>query len=240
MENRNKAKWYQSTVGIIALLILFFPAGLFLMWKYAVWNKKVKWGVTNGFILLFVISAIVGNLTPSTNTVSNKQDVVAQQGTATPPQPTITPKPTAVPMAIDGMGISFDQITNGLGLNMQPVDGQKDTYLGLFDNKVGSSLRVIGNKQNISKAWININRIQDAQNNAQVQLELNTALPEFVSNAFPNDPSAKQWVSKVIETISNNDSEDYQEQSTVIDNKKITVKVNKTIGFIQVDIEKVN
>lgn len=42
-------KWYQKSFGIIALLILFFPAGLFLMWKYAKWNKKTKWIITGIF-----------------------------------------------------------------------------------------------------------------------------------------------------------------------------------------------
>ncbi len=35
-------KWYQKTGAIIVLLILFFPLGFFLMWKYSNWNKGVK------------------------------------------------------------------------------------------------------------------------------------------------------------------------------------------------------
>ena len=35
-------KWYQKTGAIIILLILFFPIGLFLMWKYSDWNKEIK------------------------------------------------------------------------------------------------------------------------------------------------------------------------------------------------------
>jgi len=136
------------------------------------------------------------------------------------------------------MGISLDQITNGLGLNMQPVDGQPNTYLGIFEDKVGSSLRVTRDKKNISKAMLNINGLKEAQSNASVQLELNSGMPEFVSNAFPNDNTARQWASSTFNAIANNDNETYQEQSNVIDNKKITVKVNKQIGFIEIDIEK--
>lgn len=55
-------KWYQKTGWIIALLILFFPIGLFLMWKYANWNKIVKIIIT----VLFALS-LIGNMTsPST------------------------------------------------------------------------------------------------------------------------------------------------------------------------------
>ncbi len=39
-------KWYQKTGWIIAWLILFFPAGLFLMWKYSDWKKPIKIGVS--------------------------------------------------------------------------------------------------------------------------------------------------------------------------------------------------
>ncbi len=35
-------KWYQKTGWIIALLILIFPVGLFLMWKYTNWKKTGK------------------------------------------------------------------------------------------------------------------------------------------------------------------------------------------------------
>ncbi len=39
-------KWYQKTSWIIALLFLFFPVGLFLMWKHTNWNKYVKIGIS--------------------------------------------------------------------------------------------------------------------------------------------------------------------------------------------------
>lgn len=54
-------KWYQKTGWIIILLILFFPVGLFLMWKYTDWKKPIKWIITV-FILIF---ALVGLAFPS-------------------------------------------------------------------------------------------------------------------------------------------------------------------------------
>ena len=35
-------KWYQKKNGIIIVLILFFPVGLYLMWKHSDWNNKTK------------------------------------------------------------------------------------------------------------------------------------------------------------------------------------------------------
>ena len=57
-----KKKWYQSTPAIIALIIFFFPVGLFLMWKYAGWNKIVKIVVTGIYALV-----VIGIASPSSN-----------------------------------------------------------------------------------------------------------------------------------------------------------------------------
>ena len=43
---------------IIALLILFFPVGLFLMWKYTNWKKPIK-GIITALILIIALSGIV-------------------------------------------------------------------------------------------------------------------------------------------------------------------------------------
>ena len=55
MSASNK-KWYQKTGYIILLLVLFFPVGLFLMWKYTNWGKKVKIAISVIFALLFIIA----------------------------------------------------------------------------------------------------------------------------------------------------------------------------------------
>lgn len=49
-----KKKWYQSTLAIIASLIIFFPLGLFLMWKYASWNKILKIVITVIFTIILL------------------------------------------------------------------------------------------------------------------------------------------------------------------------------------------
>lgn len=49
-----KKKWYQSTLAIIASLIIFFPLGLLLMWKYASWTKIVKIVITVVFAIILL------------------------------------------------------------------------------------------------------------------------------------------------------------------------------------------
>ena len=39
-------KWYQSTGLMLVTLVLFWPIGLFLMWKYNNYSEKVKVAIT--------------------------------------------------------------------------------------------------------------------------------------------------------------------------------------------------
>ena len=49
-------KFYQKNWFVILMLILFFPVGLFLMWKYANWRNYAKIIVTVAIALLVVVS----------------------------------------------------------------------------------------------------------------------------------------------------------------------------------------
>lgn len=61
-DNRNKSgkerkrnkKWYEKSGWVVFWLIVFFPLGLFLMWKYSNWNKIIKIIVS-----LFIVFSIV-------------------------------------------------------------------------------------------------------------------------------------------------------------------------------------
>lgn len=77
----SKKKWYQSTVGIIILLILFFPVGLYLMWRYASWNKTAKWIVSGVMAFFILVSALGGGKNSSTTSTSfqNDKPTVSQQ-----------------------------------------------------------------------------------------------------------------------------------------------------------------
>ena len=55
METTND-KWYQNPVVIIILLFIFFPSGIYLMWKYTNLEKKNKWI----FSILFTIVGLIG------------------------------------------------------------------------------------------------------------------------------------------------------------------------------------
>lgn len=74
-EAEKNKKWYQKPVGIIILLILFFPVGLYLMWKYAHWNKVVKLIVTAIIAVIVIVNLVVprgNNTTPSYKSTSQE------------------------------------------------------------------------------------------------------------------------------------------------------------------------
>lgn len=95
-----KKKWYQTTGGIIALLILFFPVGLYLMWKHASWNKTAKWIVTGVFAFFVLVSAFSPDSTKTASTTTQNPSPTAQETQApTEPEPTTQPELTTQPKA---------------------------------------------------------------------------------------------------------------------------------------------
>jgi sRNA-binding protein len=56
--NENNEAWYRKSWGVGLLIWLFFPVGLYLMWKHTTWNKKLKWGITGVFALLILLSVV--------------------------------------------------------------------------------------------------------------------------------------------------------------------------------------
>lgn len=52
-------KWYQKPVGVGFLLWLFFPVGLYFMWKEKVWTSKTRIIITS-VLSLFIILALAG------------------------------------------------------------------------------------------------------------------------------------------------------------------------------------
>lgn len=90
-------KWYRTNAGIIALLIFFFPAGLYLMWKYTSWPKNAKLIVTGILALCVLIGGIVNAASPTQQVsqvaVPTQQPIVASTQA---PIPTATPIPQSI------------------------------------------------------------------------------------------------------------------------------------------------
>ena len=57
----NKVPWYKKIGWIIVSLILLYPLGLFLMWKYTDWTPKTKKIASIAFGIWYVLALIIGS-----------------------------------------------------------------------------------------------------------------------------------------------------------------------------------
>lgn len=66
MNDNKSLSWNQRPSVIILLLIVFFPIGLYLMWKNSLWSKRTRWIVTGVISLVFIVIGINGGSSPYT------------------------------------------------------------------------------------------------------------------------------------------------------------------------------
>ena len=90
MADSDQLKWYRQTRGVVLLLVLFFPVGLYLMWKYTEWGDRPKWVITGGF----GFALLIGIVTPSPETTELEPgNQVVQAGTSAAQTETTQPEP---------------------------------------------------------------------------------------------------------------------------------------------------
>lgn len=104
-----KKPWWQHEAAIAWALILFFPLGIFTMWRYAPWRNRFKWlwTVITPIVALFVVAAAVGGASEETDDSSATAGVSPPAASPTRPAPGLTavtsevlvPEPTATPKA---------------------------------------------------------------------------------------------------------------------------------------------
>lgn len=70
-------KWYQKPIWIVVLLIVFFPVGLYLMWRYTKWHKTVK-AIAAGLVILVAIPFWVSACS-SNDSVGKTQQTTIQE-----------------------------------------------------------------------------------------------------------------------------------------------------------------
>lgn len=108
-------KWYQSTWFIILMLFLFWPVGMYLMWKHADWGKAAKIIVTVAISVIVVLYLVLVVFT-TTMIVSN---VAYQDATSayvnSVPDIDISPESAAANSAVDGAH-SADEFTTIISL----------------------------------------------------------------------------------------------------------------------------
>ena len=105
-----KKRWYETSLGVMLLLVVFFPSGLFYMWKETSWSRKTKWLITMFFLFLILGFSTLTNLEADKDSLeqnhtssitdsppSEAKQVITETPTMVPSTtPTDSPKPTVV------------------------------------------------------------------------------------------------------------------------------------------------
>jgi hypothetical protein len=107
-------KWYQENWAIISLLWLFFPVGLYLMWRHAKWPQRNKWIVSAAIALLVVVVVIASAFAEESDEADSASGTISES-TETPPIPTHlspTPRPTPAATPTEQQGFSVLEITD--------------------------------------------------------------------------------------------------------------------------------
>ncbi|MCH7577670.1 MAG: excalibur calcium-binding domain-containing protein [Chloroflexi bacterium] len=96
--------WYTQTWVAVVALVLFFPLGLFLMWRFQPWEVWIKAVITTGAALLAIIiivsAAAGGGDDQNGSSEPSPTPTVAVTPTVEPtatPMSTSTPAPTSTP-----------------------------------------------------------------------------------------------------------------------------------------------
>ena len=76
MNIQDNLKWYQKPNGAIGMLILFYPVGLYLMWKNEMWTKNTRILVSI-FCFFALIFGIRDNSKSGNTFVSQKSGVTS-------------------------------------------------------------------------------------------------------------------------------------------------------------------
>lgn len=82
-------KWYQQHWAIIVLLWIFFPVGLYLMWRHATWRPQIKWAVS-GVLAILVVIVVVASAVGGGGDDGDSSQVVGDGGTPVESNPTAT------------------------------------------------------------------------------------------------------------------------------------------------------
>ena len=77
MKENSEMKWHQNPTIIILMLIIFFPFGIYFMWKNQIWSSKARWIITSIFAL-----GIIGIATDdSTSSTKGSSDQISEKVT---------------------------------------------------------------------------------------------------------------------------------------------------------------
>lgn len=210
MEQENK-KFYQKTWVMWLTLILFWPVGVFLLWKYSTYTKKTK------CILTAVLGAIVvmgfsGNkdtttykdTTTASSQVSTKDKTANKETTSSSQSSNKENKKPAAPeftINVDGIGKVKGGVSSNVGLAVIGVEERNSLGDEFFNEQAQGKFVIVkiavtnNQKDAVTIDSSSFNLIDEQEREFDVSVEGSTALQ--MSNG-----NAKGFLSKINPGIS--------------------------------------
>lgn len=209
------SKWYDNKRFVSALLIAFFPAGLYGMWKSNQFSYQKKAIITGLFFLPVLFGVFQAASREGRFTAANASNAKKTHD------------------EIRRMGVSYLEATQDLLDSIplergEPANGQ-DRYIGTSrDHTI--SLEIIGDRQAISEATITI----VATGTAHIEERNRALLHVFLSNLLPEWPTSSDWANTTWDSITT-----FQEDSisALRGYKKITMTQMKESGTIAIIVK---
>ena len=178
MKNEEEKKWYDNTAIIILLIVLFFPVGLYGLWKSR--NLSTGWKIV--ILGLFAIAITVAMKEGKTSTTANKVDSSETKSDSTQKDTASVSKwsYSEEPNDIDNNTTYIAQIEANEPLNFKtPYDGGVDVSI------------MIRNKNRINDAMIQISKGQFMTkiDNNTIRVKFDNEKPITYSYSQPSDNS---------------------------------------------------
>ena len=209
-------KWYNNKRFVSALLIAFFPAGLYGLWKSCRFSYQTKGIITGLFVLPVLIGTFQAAYRESRFVTANASSVEKTHD--------------------DGyqrMGVSYREATQDLLDSIPMEQGEsvsgQDRYRGTSEDHT-ISLEIIGDRNAITEAKMTI----VPSSNVAVEERNRALLNLFLSNLVPEWPTSPDWATTTLDNIST-----FQEGSVsaMRGYKKVTMTQMKGSGTITVVVK---
>jgi len=207
--------WYDNKRFVSALLIAFFPAGLYGLWKSNRFTFRTKGIITGLFVLPIVVGSFQATYRESRFVTANASGSEKTRD------------------EIQRMGVSYREATQYLSDSIpmeqsEPVNGQ-DKYRGTSEDHT-ISLEIIGDRHAITEAKMTI----VPTGNADIEERNRALLHCFLSNMVPEWPTSSEWATTTWDRIST-----FQEDSVsaLRGYKKVTMAQMKASGTITVVVK---
>lgn len=115
-----KKKWYQRSWVIALLLVYFFPAGIYLMWKYTNWSKGIKIGASAFWGLIVCVMALGGSPETEvpvsdvaiTTSITQTEEISSEPFTTEQSKVTTTEATTAVSTTVTTEAATSEEFTS--------------------------------------------------------------------------------------------------------------------------------